>query len=518
MYLVFAIFAGLIGGYFSIVMRAELMQPGVQTFSDPHTFNVFVTGHGLIMVLFMIMPAMIGGFGNWFVPLMIGAPEMAFPRLNILSFWLLPVSFAVFILSMLVAGDPGSLGASGWSFTAPLSLYGSPGPAMDLAIAALHLAGISFILCAINFITTIFNMRAPGVTLHKMPLFVWSILVTTILLLLALPVLAGAVTVLLTDRRFSTDFFNPAGSDPVRYEHLFWFLGHPEMYVLILPGFGMVSQIVSTFSKKPIFGHLAVAYAMVAIGFVGFVVWAHRMYTAGPAADTKAYYLLTGIVVAVPTGIQIFSWIATMWGSRVSFRAPMLWAIGFIFLLAVGGVSSVVLANSAAPLDDTYYVVAHFHYMLSLGAAFAIFAGWYYWFPKITGLLYNETLAKQHFWLTFIGVNLTFFPMEVLGLAGMPRRYVNYPDALAGWSSVASVGSYVSAAGMLVFLICMAEAFLRWRLAADNPWGAGATTLEWVSPLPPLHSFDEAPWIEDRPGLATNTRANIALSERVDSL
>jgi cytochrome c oxidase subunit I len=503
MYLIFALFAGIIGGGLSVLMRMELQAPGLQFFANPHTYNGFVTAHALIMIFFMVMPALIGGFANWFVPIMIGAPDMAFPRMNNISFWLLPSALGLLLISLFVPGGPGPDDkgfGGGWTIYPPMSsTVGSPGPAMDFAILALHIAGASSILGAINFITTIFNMRAPGMTIHKMPLFVWSVLVTAFLLLLSLPVLAGAITMLLTDRNFGTTFFDPAGGgDPILFQHLFWFFGHPEVYILILPAFGIVSQIISTFSRKPVFGYLGMAYAMVAIGVVGFIVWAHHMYTSGISLAAQQYFMAATMVIAVPTGVKIFSWIATMWGGSIRFTAPMVWAIGFIFLFTVGGVTGVVLANAGVDrvLHDTYYVVAHFHYVLSLGAVFAIFAGWYYWFPKMTGYVTPDWIGRLHFWVSFIGANILFFPQHFLGLAGMPRRYVDYPDAYAGWNYVSSMGSYIFALGLLVFFYGIFRAFADKVPAGENPWGEGASTLEWTLPSPPpFHQFETLPRI-----------------------
>jgi cytochrome c oxidase subunit I len=520
MYLWFALMAGIIGGLLSIAMRLELAEPGIQYFhgfaqliagapadqavdAGKHLYNAFVTAHALIMIFFMVMPAMIGGFANWFVPIMIGAPDMAFPRMNNISFWLLPASFILLLISMFVPGGPGPYDngfGGGWTIYPPLSTTGQPGIALDFGILALHIAGASSILGAINFITTIFNMRAPGMTLHKMPLFAWSVLVTAFLLVLSLPVLAGAITMLLTDRNFGTTFFSPAGGgDPILFQHLFWFFGHPEVYILILPAFGIVSHIVSTFSRKPIFGYLGMAYAMVAIGVVGFVVWAHHMFTSGISLAAQQYFVAATMVIAVPTGVKIFSWIATMWGGSIKFKAPMVWAVGFIFLFTVGGVTGVVLAN--APIDkklhDTYYVVAHFHYVLSLGAVFAIFAAWYYWFPKMSGWVIPDWVGQVHFWISFIGANILFFPQHFLGAAGMPRRYIDYPDGYAYWNQISSWGSYIFAIGVLFFLIfgVIRPYFSKVRAAA-NPWGEGATTLEWtLSSPPPYHQFETLPRI-----------------------
>ena len=519
LYLIFAITAGVIGGAISGLMRLELAHPGIQYLgsiasflgeNNPsfdaqlHLWNVLITAHGLIMVFFMVMPALIGGFGNWFVPLMIGAPDMAFPRMNNISFWMTVAGFCSLMISAFVPGDSTGNGAGiGWTAYAPLSTYGSQGPATDFAIFSLHLAGAASIMGAINFITTIFNMRAPGMTLHKMPLFVWSMLVTAFLLLLALPVLAAAITMLITDRNFNTTFFDyKGGGDPVLFQHLFWFFGHPEVYIMILPGFGIISQIVATFSKKPVFGYLGMAYAMVAIGVVGFVVWAHHMYTTGMSLDTKMYFTLATMVIAVPTGIKIFSWIATMWGGSIEFKSPLVWAMGFIFLFTVGGVTGVYLANGGIDdvVHDTYFVVAHFHYVLSLGAVTSLFAGFYYWFPKMSGKMHSEFLSHLHFWVFFIGVNLIFFPQHFLGYQGMPRRYPDYAPAFEHWNTVSSYGYLVMASSMVIFFINIAWSLAAGKPAADNYWGEGATTLEWtLSSPPPFHQFETLPVIEDTP-------------------
>ena len=523
LYLVFALIAGIVGYTLSGLIRLELAEPGIgpltglmevmygttgqQAIEQAKSFyNVVITYHGLIMIFFMVMPALIGGFGNWFVPLMIGAPDMAFPRMNNISFWLTVVAFILAMISFLVPGGNGVNGfGGGWVLYPPLSsTAGHSGPSMDLLILSLHTAGIASILGAINFIVTILNMRAPGMTLHKMPLFAWSMLVTAVLLLLALPVLAGALTMLLTDRNFGSQFFDPSGGgDPIMFQHLFWFFGHPEVYIMILPAFGIISHIVSTFSKKPIFGYLGMAYAMVAIGAIGFIVWAHHMYTVGMPSDMKAYFVAATMVIAVPTGIKIFSWIATMWGGSIDFSVPMVWAIGFIFLFTLGGVTGVVLANAGIDhaLHDTYYVVAHFHYVLSLGAVFGLFAGWYYWYEKMFGIKYNKMIAYAHFWTMFVASNLIFFPQHFLGLNGMPRRYVDYPEAFELWNNVSSIGYAVSMVATLLFFGGMIESMLRRRKAEANPWGEGATTLEWTLPSPPpFHQFNELPVVKNEAG------------------
>ena len=504
LYLVTAAIVGAISVGFTMYMRLELMEPGVQyMLSDgipnPHIWNVLVTGHGILMMFFVFIPALFGGFGNYFMPLMIGAPDMAFPRLNNLSYWLYVAGASLAILSVLAPGGNGQSGTGvGWVLYAPLSTTES-GMSMDLAIFAVHLSGASSILGAINIITTFLNMRAPGMTLHKVPLFPWSIVVTAFMILLALPVLAGGITMLLTDRNFGTAFFDPAaGGDPVLYQHILWFFGHPEVYIMIVPGFGSISHVISSFSRKPIFGYLPMVYAMIAIGALGFVVWAHHMYTVGMSITQQSYFMLATMVIAVPTGIKIFSWIATMWGCSIEFRTPMLWAMGFLFLFTIGGVTGVVI--SQAPLDrayhDTYYIVAHFHYVMSLGAAFALFAGIYYWFAKVTGRQYPEWAGKLHFWMMFIGANLTFFPQHFLGRQGMPRRYIDYPEQFALWNYVSSWGAFLSGFSLL-FFFGVVYYTLRYGQRVTEPqyWGPQPDpTLEWTLPNPPpAHTFETLP-------------------------
>ena len=518
LYLVVSALAGFIAVSFTIYMRLELMNPGVQYMCmegmrltaagigectpNGHLWNVLITGHGILMMFFVVIPALFGGFGNYFMPLQIGSPDMAFPRMNNLSFWMYVAGTTLAICSVLSPGGNDQLGSGvGWILYPPLSVN-EGGMSMDLAIFAVHVSGASSILGAINMITTFLNMRAPGMTLFKVPLFSWSIFVTAWLILLALPVLAGAITMLLTDRNFGTTFFDPAGGgDPILYQHILWFFGHPEVYIIILPGFGIISHVIATFSRKPVFGYLPMVWALIAIGALGFVVWAHHMYTVGMSLTQQSYFMLATMVIAVPTGVKVFSWIATMWGGSIEFKTPMLWAFGFLFLFTLGGVTGIVLSQAGVDraYHDTYYVVAHFHYVMSLGAVFAIFAGIYFYFPKMTGRSIPEWAGQLHFWTMFVGSNLTFFPQHFLGRQGMPRRYIDYPEAFALWNQVSSYGAFLSFASFVFFFIVIIYAIVAGRKEVRaNPWNEYADTLEWTLPSPPPeHTFEILPKQED---------------------
>jgi len=495
MYLVFSLIMFLIGGAMAMIIRAELFQPGLQLV-DPGFFNTMTTVHALIMVFGAVMPATVG-LANWMIPLQIGAPDMALPRMNNFSFWLLVAAFSLLILSLFV---PGGGPAAGWTLYPPLVLQ--TGDALPLAIFAIHLAGASSIMGSINIIVTIMNMRAPGMTLLKMPLFVWTWLITAYLLIAVMPVFAGAVTMLLTDHFFGTTFFSATGGgDPVLYQHIFWFFGHPEVYIMILPAFGIISEIIPTFARKPLFGYESMVYATASIAFLSFIVWAHHMFTVGMPLAGQLFFMLSTMLIAVPTGVKVFNWTSTMWKGSLSFEPPMLFALSFLFLFTIGGFSGLMLAIAPADFQyhDTYFVVAHFHYVLVPGAVFAIMAGVYYWLPKWTGHMYDMKLAKAHFWLSTIFVNVLFFPQHFLGLAGMPRRIPDYSTQFADWNVVSSIGGFGFGLTQLLFVYIVWKCARGGARASAGVWD-GSHGLEWTVPSPaPYHTFEEQPRVTRGP-------------------